>query len=196
MVRLPAGPMFFDQPIATAEAFEDAGIVRDRFRGSDTGVFVGAVSGDYSGIVQSQGHRALGQHILTGLHREVIANRVSYALGLCGPSIVADAGQASGLVAVHLTAESMRRGECTAALAGGVNLNLTAQRTLAVAHLGALSPHGLYHTFDDRANGYVRGEGGGFVLLKFLSDALADGDPVYCAIAVSAVNNDGGGALA
>ncbi|WP_128382275.1 type I polyketide synthase, partial [Streptomyces cavernae] len=176
------------------EAFEDAGIVRDRFSGSDTGVFVGAMSSDHVGIVQSQGRGALGHHSLTGMHRGVIANRVSYALGLRGPSVVVDAGQASALVAVHLAAESMRRGECTAALAGGVNLNLTAEGTLAVAHLGALSPDGLCHTFDARANGYVRGEGGGFVLLKFLSDALADGDPVYCAIAGSALNNDGGGA--
>ncbi|MER5555945.1 type I polyketide synthase, partial [Streptomyces sp. NPDC002793] len=175
------------------EVFEDAGTARDRFHGSDTGVFVGTMSGDYSGIVQSQGRGALGHHSLTGLHRGLIANRVSYALGLRGPSVVVDAGQASGLVAVHQAAESMRRGECVAALAGGVNLNLTAEGTLSVAHLGALSPDGRCYTFDDRANGYVRGEGGGFVLLKFLSDALADGDPVYCAIAGSAVNNDGGG---
>ncbi|MFE3828111.1 type I polyketide synthase, partial [Streptomyces sp. NPDC059092] len=176
------------------EAFEDAGMAADRFRDTTTGVFVGAIGGDYATVVHDQGPAALTPHSLTGLLRGGMANRVSYALGLRGPSFVVDSGQSSSLVAVHLAAESMRRGECGAALAGGISLILTAEGTLAVDGAGALSPDGRCHTFDSRANGYVRGEGGGAVLLRFLSDAVADGDPVYCVLAGGAVNNDGGGA--
>ena len=175
------------------EVFEDAGWPADRFRRSDTGVFVGSIGTEYATVVHDQGPAALSPHSLTGLLRGGIANRVSYSLGLRGPSLVVDSGQSSSLVALHLAAESMRRGECSAAVAGGVNLILTPEGTLAVDKAGALSPDGHCYTFDARANGYVRGEGGGAVLLRFLSDALADGDHVYAVLAGSAVNNDGGG---
>ncbi|MFF3426898.1 type I polyketide synthase [Streptomyces sp. NPDC002602] len=175
------------------EALEDAGIVPGRLRGSRAGVFVGAIADDYAALVRAGGDEAVTPETTTGLSRALIANRVSYALGLRGPSFTVDSGQSSSLVAVHLAAESLRRGECSVALAGGVNLILAEDSTVAVERFGALSPDGRCHTFDARANGYVRGEGGGLVVLKPLSDAIADGDDVYCVLAGSAVNNDGGG---
>ncbi|MFG2619449.1 type I polyketide synthase [Streptomyces sp. NPDC048507] len=175
------------------EALEDAGIVPGRLRGSRTGVFVGAIADDYAALVRAGGDEALTPETTTGLSRALIANRVSYALGLRGPSFTVDSGQSSSLVAVHLAAESLRRGECSVALAGGVNLILAEHSTAAVERFGALSPDGRCYTFDARANGYVRGEGGGLVVLKTLSDAVAAGDDVYCLLAGSAVNNDGGG---
>ncbi|MEK2477968.1 type I polyketide synthase [Streptomyces noursei] len=172
------------------EALEDAGIAPTALAGGPTGVFVGALAHDYATLT----HRSAGpitRHTLTGLNRGMLANRISHALGLRGPSITVDTAQSSALVAVHLAAESIRRGECTVAVAGGVNLMLTAESTLSVAEFGGLSPDGHCYTCDARANGYVRGEGGGLVVLKALSAALADDDPVYCVVRGSAVNNDG-----
>ncbi|MEV0847511.1 beta-ketoacyl synthase N-terminal-like domain-containing protein, partial [Streptomyces sp. NPDC049954] len=176
------------------EALEDAGIVADRLRGSSAGVYIGVIADDYATLQRRRGLEAIDRHSFTGLHRSIIANRVSYHLGLRGPSLTLDAGQASSLVAVHLACESLRRGESTLAVAGGVNLVLAPESSVSVARFGGLSPDGLSYTFDARANGYVRGEGGGAVVLKPLPAALADGDPVYCVIRGSAVNNDGGGA--
>ncbi|WP_285505353.1 type I polyketide synthase [Actinokineospora sp. NBRC 105648] len=170
------------------EALEDAGIRPADLHGGDTGVFVGSIADEYAGLAR-QGH--LGRHTLTGTTRGIIANRVSYALGLRGPSIAVDTAQSSSLVAVHLACESLRRGETTAALAGGVNLIVDPAGTRAVAEFGGLSPDGRCHTFDRRANGYVRGEGAGLVLLKRLETALADGDRIYGVILGGAVNNDG-----
>ncbi|WP_229691727.1 SDR family NAD(P)-dependent oxidoreductase, partial [Sphaerisporangium melleum] len=173
------------------EALEDAGILPASLRGTGTGVFVGAMAGDYAALVAGGGPAAVDRHTLTGLGRALLANRLSYALGLHGPSLTVDSAQSASLTAVHLACESLRRGETGLALVGGVNLNLTAESTLAALRFGALSPDGRCFTFDARANGYVRGEGGGMVVLKPLARALADGDHVYCVIAGSAVNNDG-----
>ncbi|MBL1102638.1 type I polyketide synthase, partial [Streptomyces coffeae] len=175
------------------EALEDAAIVPGTLQGSDCAVFVGAIADDYATLARRQGTDALTRHSLTGVHRSLIANRVSYFLGLHGPSLTVDTGQSSSLVAVHLACESLRNGTSALALAGGVNLNLLAHGTAAVEKFGGLSPDGRCFTFDARANGYVRGEGGGFVVLKPLSRALADGDRVHCVILGSEVNNDGGG---
>ncbi|MEV7018947.1 beta-ketoacyl synthase N-terminal-like domain-containing protein, partial [Streptomyces sp. NPDC093991] len=175
------------------EALEDAGIVPDTLTDRSTGVFVGAIWDDYAALLQRQGAHAIGAHSVTGLHRSIIANRVSYTLGLSGPSMTVDTGQSSSLVAVHLACESLRTGESEIAVAGGVNLNLIPESTISAAKFGALSPDGRCYTFDSRANGYVRGEGAGLVVLKPLSRALADGDTVYCVIAGSATGNDGGG---
>ncbi|MFD7924221.1 type I polyketide synthase, partial [Streptomyces sp. NPDC059740] len=173
------------------EALEDARIVPDALRASATGVFVGAIWDDYATLLYRRGATALDRHSLTGTHRSIIANRVSYTLGLQGPSLTVDTGQSSSLVAVHLACESLRRGESTTALVGGVNLNILAESTVGSQRFGGLSPDGRCHTFDARANGYVRGEGAGMVVLKPLAAALADGDRVYCVIAGSAVTNDG-----
>ncbi|WP_426555096.1 type I polyketide synthase [Streptomyces sp. WG5] len=173
------------------EVLEDAGLASAAVRGSDTGVFVGVTADDYSALARRGGPTAIGHHTLTGQNRSLIANRVSYFLGLRGPSLVVDTGQSSSLVAVHLACESLRRGESAMALAGGVHLNLVLDSAVAEAQLGALSPVGRCFTFDERANGYVRGEGAGMVLLKPLARALADGDEIYCVIEGSAVGNDG-----
>ncbi|MDC0773865.1 type I polyketide synthase, partial [Streptomyces sp. HD] len=175
------------------EALEQAAIVPARLHGSRTGVFVGAIWDDYASLVRRLGAEAVGRHTLSGLNRGIIANRLSYVLGLRGPSLTVDTGQSSSLVAVHMACESLRRGESEIALAGGVNLVLAPDSARASAGLGALSPDGRCHTFDARANGYVRGEGGGLVVLKPLARALADGDRIHCVIRGSAMNNDGGG---
>ncbi|WP_216215935.1 type I polyketide synthase [Amycolatopsis aidingensis] len=173
------------------EALEDARIVPSALAGSRTGVFAGAIWDDYATLLYGQGENAITQHTITGLHRGIIANRVSYTLDLHGPSVTVDSGQSSSLVSVRMAAESLLRGECTVALAGGVNLNLAPQSTLGAAEFGALSPDGRCFTFDARANGYVRGEGGGMVVLKPLEQAVRDGDRVHAVILGGAVNNDG-----
>jgi acyl transferase domain-containing protein len=173
------------------ESLEDAGLVPDRLAGSRTGVFMGVMAGDYALLVQDAGESALGRHAFTGLQRGVIANRISYLLGLRGPSLTVDCARSSSLTAVHLASESLRQGESALALAGGVQLNLAQQSLLSLDRFGALSAHGRCFTFDARAAGFVRGEGGAIVVLKLLRHAIADGDRVHCVIRGSAVNNDG-----
>ncbi|WP_326757627.1 type I polyketide synthase [Streptomyces phaeochromogenes] len=174
------------------EALENSGVAPDRLAGTDTGVFVGIASDDYATLVHRSG-TAAGGHTATGLHRALAPNRLSYFMGLRGPSIAVDSAQSSSLVAVHLACESLRRGESTIAVAGGVHLVLADDSTTAMEMMGALSPDGQCHTFDARANGYVRGEGGAALVLKPLHKAIADGDRVHCVIKGGAVNNDGGG---
>ena len=173
------------------EALEDARILPSDLADSRTGVFVGVVADDYAALTHQHGVDGITRHTLTGLNRGVVANRISYTLGLHGPSAAVDTGQSSSLVAVHLAVESLRRGESAMAIAGGVNLNLVPDSTIGAERFGALSPDGLSFTFDARANGYVRGEGGAFVVLKPLHAAVADGDPIYCVLHGSAMNNDG-----
>ncbi|OIJ85474.1 hypothetical protein BIV25_44045 [Streptomyces sp. MUSC 14] len=157
-----------------------------------TAVYLGVDVCDYADVVHDAG-QGTGHHTLTGLNRSLIANRLSYALGVSGPSMTVDSAQSSSLVAVQLACDSLRHGDCDLALAGGVHLNLSPQSSLAAAQFGALSPDGACHTFDARANGYVRGEGGGIVVLKLLAHALADGDRVHAVIRGGALNNDGTG---
>ncbi|GAA3873673.1 hypothetical protein GCM10022243_43540 [Saccharothrix violaceirubra] len=186
------------------EAVEDAGIPATDLRGTDTSVFMGAISDDYavplresradsSADSRADSGSVFGAyHHYAGTHRSLIANRVSSVFGLRGPSLTVDCGQSSSLVGVRLAVESPRRGEASVALEGGVHLNLVGNR--ALTDFGALSPDGRCFTFDARANGYVRGEGGGLVVLKSLARARADGDRVHSLILGGAVNNDGGGA--
>src|SRR5215469_4700074 len=172
------------------EALERARIAPQSLRDSETAVVIGAINDDYAVLHDRLG---AGPHTFTGIHRSLLANRVSYQLGLRGPSLTVDAGQCSSLLAVQLACGQLHRGEAGLALAGGVNLNLLPETTDMISSFGALSPDGRCWTFDSRANGYVRGEGGAFVVLKRLSAALADGDPVHCVVLGGAVNNDGGG---
>ncbi|MFI7663102.1 type I polyketide synthase, partial [Micromonospora parva] len=176
------------------EALEDARLLPHELNGSPVGVFVGAIWDDYSTLATRYDPAALAQHAMTGLHRGIIANRLSYFLGLKGSSLTVDTGQSSSLVAVHLACESLRRRESVLALAGGVSLITGPDSTArSAAGFGGLSPDGRCHTFDARANGYVRGEGGGVVVLKPLTRAIEDGDVIHAVIRGSAVNNDGGG---
>ncbi|MEU7104979.1 type I polyketide synthase [Streptomyces sp. NPDC046215] len=173
------------------EALEDAGIVPATLKGSRTAVFVGTLRDDYTNLLYQYGTSAITQHTMAGVNRGVIANRVSYHLGLHGPSLTVDAAQSSSLVAVHLACESLRTGESAMAIAAGVNLNLLAENAVTEERFGGVSPDGLSYTFDARANGFVPGEGGGVVVLKPLARALADGDRIHGVIRGSAVNNDG-----
>ncbi|TCK22209.1 type I polyketide synthase [Pseudonocardia endophytica] len=175
------------------EALEDARIVPATLRDSDTAVVVGAMSDDYAHVVRAAAEPA-GPFTMTGTGRAFLANRTSYALGLRGPSMTVDTGQSSSLVAVHQAAAALRRGECGTAVVGGVQLNLSPETESAMDALGVLSPSGRCWTFDERADGIARGEGGGFVVLKPLSRARADGDRVYCTLLGSAVNSGGHGA--
>ncbi|MFD9740512.1 SDR family NAD(P)-dependent oxidoreductase, partial [Umezawaea sp. NPDC059074] len=170
------------------EALEDARILPAAVRDTDVAVYVGAMAGDYATLSAARGG-AVGHHALAGVQRSIIANRLSHFLGAHGASLTVDTGQSSSLTAVHLACEDLLGGRATLALAGGVHLNLTAESALLEAGFGALSPDGRCFTFDARANGYVRGEGGGFVVLKRLADAVADGDRVHAVIRASAVRH-------
>ncbi|WIY01907.1 SDR family NAD(P)-dependent oxidoreductase [Amycolatopsis mongoliensis] len=175
------------------EALEHAGIVPASLGGSAAGVFVGAMWDDYAALVHASDPEAITHHTITGVHRSLLGNRVSHLLGVHGPSFTVDSGQSSSLVAVHLAVQSLRRGECPVALAGGVNLIFSPGNAVTTAKFGGLSPDGQCFTFDARANGFVRGEGGGLVVLKRLSQAQADGDEILGVIRGTAVNNDGAG---
>ncbi|HXR30986.1 MAG TPA: beta-ketoacyl synthase N-terminal-like domain-containing protein, partial [Solirubrobacterales bacterium] len=173
------------------EALEDARIPPGGVAGSSLGIFLGTIKNDYENLNQRRPAAGVDRYTMTGQHRSMIANRVSYALGATGPSLTVDTAQSSSLVAVHLACESLRRGEASMALAGGVHLNLDPHSALGASRLGALSPDGRCFTFDARANGFVRGEGGGIVVLKQLQAAIEDGDQVRAVIRGSAMNNDG-----
>ncbi|MFE4519487.1 type I polyketide synthase, partial [Kitasatospora sp. NPDC056783] len=171
------------------EALEDAGV-----RPSETGrlgVFVGAIWDEYGELSRRTGPEGYDRHSVTGVHRSVIANRLSHVLGAGGPSLVVDTGQSSSLVAVHLACESLRRGESELAVAAGVNLLLGPENDELLAAWGGLSPDGVCRTFDARADGFVRGEGAAAVLLKPLAAAIADGDTVLATILGGAVNHGG-----
>ena len=174
----------------TWEALEDAGLKPDALRGSRTGLFVGVVWHDYETIARKVGAE-ITVHSGTGQALSIVANRISYALGLQGPSIALDTACSSSLVSVHLACRSLQSGDATLALAGGVNMIIAAETMVALSKFGGLSPTSQLCAFDARANGFVRGEGGGFVVLKSLNRALADGDPIYAVIRGTAVNNDG-----
>ncbi|MFG2577364.1 type I polyketide synthase [Streptomyces sp. NPDC048481] len=173
------------------QVLEDAAIRPTDLRDTSTGVFVGSFADDFGTVMHRVAPGSVTRHTLAGTRRGLIANRVSYALGLQGPSMVVDAAQASSLVAVQLACDSLRAGAAGLAVAGGVNLLLDPAATTVVESFGGLSPDGRCYTFDARANGFVRGEGGGVVLLKRLSDAMVDGDRVHAVIRGGAVNNDG-----
>ncbi|WP_394847336.1 SDR family NAD(P)-dependent oxidoreductase [Pendulispora brunnea] len=172
------------------EALEDAGIPPRELRDSRTGVFVGAMWSEYGAGVRAAPER-IGQHTLAGGDPGIIPARVSYALGLRGPSLHVNTACSSSLVAVHLAVQSLRDGECGLAIVGGVSLMLAPDTMIALSKLGALSADGHSKAFDARADGYGRGEGGGVVVLKPLRSALADGDSIRGVIRGSAVNNDG-----
>ncbi|MFB4308136.1 type I polyketide synthase [Actinomadura sp. GTD37] len=174
----------------TWEALEDARVLPASLRGGRTGVFVGAMADDY-GLLQARDAAGASPFTLTGTRRGFISGRVSHVFGLRGPSVTVDTAQSSSLVAVYQAAQSLRDGDCELAVAGGVQVNLAEESHEALRELGALSPDGRCRPLDADANGFVRGEGGGAVVLKPLDAALRDGDRVHCVILGGAVNNDG-----
>lgn len=172
------------------EAMEDAGLVVERLAGSRTGIFVGIALSDY-GRMQIEDLRLSDAYAGTGSAFSIAANRLSYCFDLRGPSIAVDTACSSSLVSVHLACQSLWNNESTLALAGGVNLILSPAVTINFSKTGFLSPDGQCKAFDAQANGYVRSEGVGIVVLKPLLKAIEDGDRIYAAIRGSAVNQDG-----
>jgi acyl transferase domain-containing protein/acyl carrier protein len=173
------------------EALEDAGQAPDSLAGSATGVFVGVCNADYFQNVVRQDPAGLDAYVATGGAHSVAAGRVAYVLGLQGPNLAVDTACSSSLVAVHLACQSLRNRECRMALAGGVNLILSPEVTIILSRAHMMAPDGRCKAFDARADGFVRAEGAGLVVLKRLSDAQADGDEVLAVIRGTAVNQDG-----
>ena len=174
------------------EAIEDAGLVLDFERGTDIGVFVGISHNDYQGIQSNAfDHFGISPHTPTGSAHSIAANRISYCLNLHGPSVAMDTACSSALTAVHAACEHIRAGRGDTALAGGVTVMITPGGFIGFSQAGMLSPEGRCAAFDESASGFVRGEGAGMVLLKRLSDAIADGDPIRGVILGTSINQDG-----
>lgn len=171
-------------------ALEHAGVAPGALASSATGVYVGIGSGDYARRLAGQ-LDAMDGHTGTGNSASIAANRISYQLGLQGPSMAVDTACSASLVAVHLACQGLRTRETDLALAGGVNALLEPDLYVAFSQAGMLAADGRCKTFDARADGYVRGEGCGMVVLKRLADAQRDGDPVLAVLAGSAVNQSG-----
>ena len=173
------------------EALENAGQNPDGLAGSRTGVFVGLCNSDYFLMQFEGGRSSIDAYVGTGNAHSIASGRISYILGLQGPSISVDTGCSASLVAVHLACQSLRAGECRMALAGGVNLILMPDTTIFLSKAHMLSPDGRCKSFDASADGFVRSEGCGIVVLKRLSDARADGDRILAVIRGTASNQDG-----
>ncbi|TBR56984.1 hypothetical protein B4U84_26490 [Westiellopsis prolifica IICB1] len=173
------------------EALENSGVAPEGLAGSQTGVFIGISTNDYYQILTAREATEIDAYLTTGLAHSVTAGRLSYFLGLQGPSLAVDTACSSSLVTVHLACQSLRSKECNLALAGGVNRILLPEIHINFSRARMLSPDGRCKTFDASANGIVRSEGCGIVVLKRLSDALADRDNILALIRGSAVNQDG-----
>ncbi|GIF78216.1 type I polyketide synthase [Asanoa siamensis] len=171
------------------EAFEHAGLPPDRLAGEPTGIFLGLSYDEYMNRLAGQPEELAGG-ILTNGHC-VAAGRISYLLGLHGPAVSVDTACSSGLVAVHQAAQALRERECDVAVAGAVNLIVDERTTREFTRFGMLSPTGRCRAFDTHADGFVRSEGAGAVVLKRLGDALRDGDRILAVVRGSAVNQDG-----
>lgn len=174
------------------EALEHAGIAADRLEGSATGVYVGMAASDYSNAqIKSADPALLNAHFASGIAHSMGSGRLSYLMGLQGPSVTIDTACSSSLVALHLACQALHASECRLALAGGVNLMLSPDLAVALSHSRMLAPDGRCKTFDAAADGFARGEGCGIVVLKRLRDAQADGDRVLALVCGTAVNQDG-----
>src|SRR5207253_2839564 len=171
-------------------AVEDAGIPASKLAGSATGVYIGASSTDYRDL--RLGDPASGDsYFMTGGTLSILANRISYVFDLRGSSLTVDTACSSSLVALHHACEAIRDGRIAGAIVGGINLLLAPYPFLGFCRASMLSRRGRCYAFDERADGYVRGEGGGVIILKPLTDALSDGDTIRGVILASGVNSDG-----
>ncbi|MEL6776868.1 MAG: SDR family NAD(P)-dependent oxidoreductase [Cyanobacteria bacterium J06597_16] len=173
------------------EAMEHGGMVADQWTGRPVGIFAGVSSNDYSQYLSSRDETDIDAYLATGNAHSVVAGRLSYSLGFTGPSLVVDTACSSSLVAVHLACQSLRNQECEVALAGGVNRILAPEFSINFSKAHMLSPDGRCKTFDAAADGFARGEGCGVVVLKRLSDAIAQGDHIMALVRGAAVNQDG-----
>jgi acyl transferase domain-containing protein/acyl carrier protein len=173
----------------TWEALENAGHAAPALMGSSTGIFVGMVGSDYSMLGNSD--FGMDAYFGTGISRSIAAGRISYALGLRGPSMAIDTACSSSAVATHLACQSLRLGECDMALAGGVNVMLSPLGTVSASRARMMSFTGRCRAFAAAADGYVRAEGCAMIVLRRLSDAVADRDNILAVILGSAINQDG-----
>lgn len=176
----------------TWEALEDAGLRFEKLTGSPTGVFIGSFALDMKMLQSNPLNRdVLYSYSTTGASMTLLANRLSYVFDWRGPSLSIDTACSSSLVATHYACQSIWRGECSLAIAGGANVMLRPEYFIVMCKGHYLSPQGRCRAFDSRADGYVRGEGAGVVVLKPLSAALRDRDPIYALIRATGVNQDG-----
>ncbi|MEU2923567.1 SDR family NAD(P)-dependent oxidoreductase [Streptomyces sp. NPDC007251] len=171
-------------------ALEDAGYRADRLAGSRTGVFMGVCHWDYAELIEQE-VAEIDAYYPTGVAYAIIANRVSHHFDFRGPSVVNDTACASSLVAVQQAVQALRAGDCDYALAGGVNLCWSPRHFIAFSKAGMLSRDGRCRAFDADAGGYVRGEGGGVLLLRRAEDAVRDGDPVHALVKGIGSNHGG-----
>ncbi|KAK2590499.1 hypothetical protein QQS21_011815 [Conoideocrella luteorostrata] len=174
----------------TYEALEAAGYTLKQMRGSSTSVFVGAMTSDYHGI-QARDLDTISRWHATGTSPSILSNRISYFFDLKGPSMTINTACSSSLVALHQAIQSLRSGDCTTAIVGGVNLLLDPEIYISHSKLHMLSPTSRCRMWDRDANGYARGEGCASVIIKTLDQALKDGDDIECIIRETSVNSDG-----
>src|SRR6201996_8775964 len=172
------------------EALEHAGIATEDLSGVRAAVLMGVYYGEYQ-TISAANPDAIDAYSATGNAPAVAVGRIAYLLGLRGPAVAIDSACSSSLVTIHLACQSLRLRESDLALAGGVSLILRPETQIAMAKWGMLSPNGRCYSFDSRADGFVRGEGCGVVVLKRLTDAVRDGDRVLAVVRGSAVNQDG-----
>lgn len=173
-------------------AIEHAGTAPTSLAGSNTGVFVGLATHDYLGMASGElAYPEIEAYMAIGTSNAAAAGRISYRLGLQGPSVAVDTACSSSLVAIHQACQALRLGECDLALAGGANVMLTPATMITFSHAHMLAPDGRCKTFDAAADGYVRGEGCGVIVIKRLDDAIRDGDRIRAVIRGSAINQDG-----
>ena len=173
------------------EGLERAGYSPATLRGSRTGIFAGVAANEYAHLLSSESVDKIEPYFITGNALNAISGRVAFALGLEGPAMAVDTACSSALVAVHQAVQALHSGDCDLALAGGVNVLLSPVTVIAASRARMLSPVGRCKTFDASADGYVRSEGCGILVLKRLSDAQRDGDRICAVISSSAVNQDG-----
>ncbi|HZC11702.1 MAG TPA: SDR family NAD(P)-dependent oxidoreductase, partial [Mycobacterium sp.] len=173
------------------EALERAGYAPSALRGSRTGIFAGVAANEYAHLLSAESIDKIEPYFITGNALNAISGRVAFALGLEGPAVAVDTACSSSLVAVHQACQALHSGDCDLALAGGVNVLLSPVTIVAASRARMLSPVGRCKTFDASADGYVRSEGCGILVLKRLSDAVRDGDRVAAVIPGTAVNQDG-----
>jgi acyl transferase domain-containing protein/acyl carrier protein len=173
------------------EGLERAGYSPGALRGSRTGIFVGVAANEYAHLLSAESVDKIEPYFITGNALNAISGRVAFALGLEGPAVAVDTACSSSLVAVHQACQALHSGDCDLALTGGVNVLLSPVTNIAASRARMLSPVGRCKTFDASADGYVRSEGCGILVLKRLSDAARDGDRVCAVIPSSAVNQDG-----
>ncbi len=174
------------------EAMEDGGIIPEKIRGSNTGVYIGAFTTDWQNLNNSPfniPHCSMYSGINGSM--TILSARLSYFFDLKGPSLTVDTACSSSLVSVHLACQSLWQNDCSLALAGGVNAMLIPETTIIMSKGQFLNPEGQCRSFDANAKGYVRGEGGGIVILKRFAEALRDKDPIYALIRGIGINHDG-----